>query len=187
MIFTRNGGSLPDDNNRGRVTLLEGTPGAFQMEQWRTGGGNMFQFKSLITDVSIQEQGNYQFLHTLGNHIYLYIFGDRVGQLGVSGLSFWSGSLGSACDNNIMDLGIIRVINWYRQNRIVRRSSPIIVTLGTRAFQAFLVGFRCNKMNLGLRQFQFHMDLALLPDESGLAADTSPFDPCDGIPNCGVI
>lgn len=167
-IFTRNGGNWTTEANRGRVVLLEGTPGAFQMDDWATGGSNLVAFKSLITDVAIQEQGNYQFLHTLGNHIYLYVFGDRIGQLGVSGVSFWSRSAGGGCDNNPMDLGIIRVLNWYRQNRIVKRESPIIMTLGTRAFQAFLVGFRCSKINLDLRQFQFHLDLALLPDEAGI-------------------
>ena len=165
-IFTRGGGNWTTEANRGRVVLLEGTQGAFQMDGWRTGGGNVSTFKSLITDVGIQEQGNYQFLHTLGNHIYLYIFGDRIGQLGITGLSFWSVSTGAGCDNNPMDLGIVRAMNWYRQNRIVKRESHIIATLGTRAFQAFLVGFRCSKINLDLRQFQFHLDLALLPDES---------------------
>lgn len=167
-IFTQGGNNWTTDSNRGRVVLLEGTQGAFQMDGWQTGGSNLSMFKSLITDVGIQEQGNYQFLHTLGNHIYLYIFGDRIGQLSVGGLSFWSISTGSGCDNNPMDLGIIRVINWYRRNRLVKRESPIIATLGTKAFQAFLVGFRCSKIHLEQRQFQFNLDLALLPDESGL-------------------
>lgn len=167
-IFTQGGQNWTTQANRGRVVLLEGSPGAFQMDTWGTGGRNLAIFKSLITDVSVQEQGNYQFLHTLGNHIYLYIFGDRIGQLSISGLSFWSRSVGSGCDTNPMDLGIVRVINWYRLNRLVKRESPIIATLGTRAFQAFLVGFRCSKVNLDLRQFQFHLDLALLPDESGI-------------------
>lgn len=167
-IFTRGGENWITQSNRGRVVVLEGTPGAFQMDDWRTGGHNLSMFKSLITDVAIQEQSNYQFLHTLGNHIYLYVFGDRIGQLSIGGLSFWSVSTGGGCDDNPRDLGIIRVINWYRRNRIVKRASPIKVTLGPQAFYAFLVGFRCSKISLEQRQFQFHLDLALLPDESGL-------------------
>jgi hypothetical protein len=167
-IFQKDGGAGPQAATRGRVVLLEGAPGAFQMEGWNVGGGNLSAFKSLVTDVAIQEQGNYQFLHNLGNHIYFYVFGDRIGQLGVSGVSLWSAGLGGGCDDNPADLGIIRVLRWYRTNRAVKRASPITATLGTQAFQAFLVGFRCSKINVTLRQFQFHLDLALLPDSSGL-------------------
>lgn len=169
MIFHLGGAGSIQNSPRGRVVLLEAAPGAFQMEEWVVGGPNLAMFKSLITDVSIQEQGNYQFLHTLGNHIYLYIFGDRIGQIGVSGLSFWSMSTGGGCDNNPADLGVSRVIQWYRKNRIVKRANPIEIKLGgMKAMQGFLVGFRCNKANIGFRQFQFHLDLALLPDESGI-------------------
>jgi hypothetical protein len=170
MIFTRAGGSLAEDSNRGRVSLLEGAPGAFQMADWRTGGGNLTTFKSLITDVGIQERGNYQFLHTLGNDIYLYIFGDRIGEFSVSGVSFWSVSTGRGCDNNPMDLGITRVITWYRENRVVAREQPIIATLGTRSFQLYLVGLRASVSNLNQRMFQFSMDLAMLPEEKSTSS-----------------
>jgi len=44
--------------------------------------------RSIIVRMQIAEQGNYQFLHTIGNDVYIYVFGDRIGSLTLSGISF---------------------------------------------------------------------------------------------------
>lgn len=43
---------------------------------------------SIITSVSINAQNNYQFLHSLENLIYVYSFGERIGELTISGLGW---------------------------------------------------------------------------------------------------
>jgi hypothetical protein len=63
----------------------------------------------------LEMQGNYQFLHALDQFIYYYNFGDRVGELTVSGFGFIGGfvvqrnsarkSLDGSCSRNKFKLG----------------------------------------------------------------------------------
>jgi hypothetical protein len=49
-----------------------------------------------VTGAVLEMQGNYQFLHTLDNFIYYYSFGDRIGEMIVSGIGF----IGSSCSTS---------------------------------------------------------------------------------------
>lgn len=44
--------------------------------------------QAIITGMTLELSGNYQFLHTLNDLIYFYAFGDRVGTLNLTGLGF---------------------------------------------------------------------------------------------------
>lgn len=41
-----------------------------------------------VTGFALEVGGNYQFLHTVNDFIYFYSFGDRVGELNVTGMAF---------------------------------------------------------------------------------------------------
>lgn len=88
--------------------------------------------KMIITQAAIVQQGNYQFLHTLDETIFVYAFGDRIGDLQVSGIAFMK-------DCNSDTSGIDAAINNYNKNKISARNSPVIVAYGANnPFRAFL-------------------------------------------------
>lgn len=90
------------------------------------GNTNGTDSRVLITQVSRNEAGSYQLQHTFGNTIYGYIFGDRVGELKLSGVCFTGG-----CTENAS--GIDQVHDTYEKNRIAVRNRPMIITF-SRSF-----------------------------------------------------
>ena len=158
VIFANNG-----VENRGRAQVLD-RPGAAPMSiitvpDW----GGFTEFKSIITNVIIAEQGNYQFLHTLGNEIFLYVFGDRIGSFGLSGISFYD-NCGAANDNKI---GITHILDYYRKHRVSAQSGPLLITIQPgNVFRTYLLGFRGQVIDPARRMFQFSLQLALVPEEN---------------------
>lgn len=151
--------------NRGRVQALL-RPGISPMSiinipLW----GGFTGFKSIITNITIAEEGNFQFLHTLGNEIFVYVFGDRIGQFGVSGLSFYDN-----CGANISSrIGISHVLNYYRRLRLANQPNTLLVTiLPDTVLRCFLTSFRGQVLDASRRMFEFHLGLALVPEESAL-------------------
>jgi hypothetical protein len=89
----------------------------------------------LITQVSRIEAGSFQLQHTFGNTIYAYIFGDRIGELKLSGICFAGGCNGQSS-------GIDSIHETYEQNRIAIRTLPLIITFGgAQGVIGLLTGF----------------------------------------------
>lgn len=146
---------------RGQVQLLV-LPGAAPLDivtvpRW--GGFN--GFKSILTGISMSEATNQQFLHTLGNDIFVYVFGEQIGQFGLSGISFY----GNCNEGGGGRIGIAHVRDYYRQMRITNNPRPLLVTIQPRTvLRCFLTGFRAEVMDPALRMFQFHLSMALVPE-----------------------
>jgi hypothetical protein len=116
--------------------------------------------RSIVTRVSIAQRGNHQFLHTLGNELYVYAFGDRVGQMTLAGLC------GVPCGAADAPHGLEQLNAWYRENRVSRRQGPVRVTLGANtAFDAFVDGVSLEVVDPGLRLGAFTLSLAVPPEE----------------------
>lgn len=123
------------------------------------GWGGFQGFKSIITRVNVAAQGNFQFLHTLGGNIYVYVFGDRVGSLGISGLAF-----DSVCDDAAGTIGIERVLDYYAQNRIANRKTPVKVTIGVKTTLAgYLVAVAGDVVDPKSKIYQFNLQFILAP------------------------
>jgi hypothetical protein len=143
--------------NRGRaVAVCKWNPTVkIKFDNW----GEFEGLSALITKVSTEEHGNYQFLHTLGNHIYLYVFGDRIGQLGISGVTF-----NDNCQDPLQEDGISKVINWYRENRVAVRRTPLTFRFQPgEVLKGYLVDMRGDTLDVCQRMFQFYLTLALIP------------------------
>ncbi len=156
VIFERNGIA-----NRGRVAVLENPLAAagsvLQVEGW----GGFQAFKAIFTRIHIAEQTNHQFLHTLGNRIYLYVFGDRIGQIGLTGLAFWDNC--SAVPGG--RIGAAHVLNYFRTQKLSVRAEPIKITIDpTTVFECYMQGFNASVINTAQRMYQFHLNLALIPN-----------------------
>jgi hypothetical protein len=134
----------------GRVVLIPDVafPLTVRMDGWA--GGAMM--KAVITQLGLQSQGNYQFLHTLKNFIYVYVFGERIADLMVGGLSF-----PERCPGGGGPTGFELVYQYYLEKRISTLGAPITVAIGTSlSFSAWLVAHSGNLIDPqnGMCQFQ---------------------------------
>jgi hypothetical protein len=113
----------------------------------------------LITRVVVAEQTNHQFLHTLGNHIYAYVFGDRIGELGIGGLAYFD------CDQRKSHRhGVGDALQWYRNHRLSRAGERISITVGGENLEGFLTGFRAETQQAESALQEFYLTFALIPD-----------------------
>jgi hypothetical protein len=104
---------------------------------------------------------NLQFLHTMGRHVYVYVFGDRMGQIGLSGLSF-----ANECPQPGSVHGIIGVFDWYRRNKASRRADPVRVNIGMRDnIDGFVTGFSFDTVDPATQMVQWNMTIAALPEK----------------------
>jgi len=113
--------------------------------------------RAIITQAAIVEQGSYQFLHTLNETIYAYVFGDRIGELRISGICFalpCGELLGGGSD------GAKQVSDTYRQFRIAQAGKPVGINFGAINYDGFLVGMSLEivdaERNLGQWAFRFN-------------------------------
>lgn len=89
--------------------------------------------RAIITQCAIVEQGNFQFMHTLGATIYAYIFGDRIGELRISGICFANPCGGGKS-------GMQQITDSYRKNRIAAAGRPVQISVGEVDYTAFNTG-----------------------------------------------
>jgi len=173
VVFSKASGqvsSFIDPTLPARTTL--------RIQNW----GGFLGFKSIISRVTITSRGNFQFLHTLGGQVFVYVFGDRIGQLGISGLSF-----DSICGDPAGTLGIERVLNYYSAHRIAARQTPVKVSIGTATtLSAYLIGITGDVVDPKSRIWQFNMELALIPvddedEDSGTSTLTGSSDEEDSV------
>jgi len=130
--------------------------------------------KSIITNVAINQQTNHQFLHTLGNDIYVYVFGDRIGQINIMGFSFMETCGGSGGGNG--QHGLELMLNWYKRNKLSSRKEPVKVAIGAVTFTAFVTGIQTQVQDPKLFLTSFNVSMALIPEKN----DEGGGDPSGG-------
>lgn len=128
----------------GAIVKVDLCPGASG-----SGGGGTFnvtidggQIGFPTSGFVLEMQGNYQFLHALDQFIYYYNFGDRVGELTVSGFGF----LGKPCNEAGAGDdrgGVCGIYDFYKNNKQSKTKKAISVgTDKCGAFKGFLTGMR---------------------------------------------
>lgn len=153
-------------NNTGRVFAVEDkvASGAIQLGNVIGEGGHISyqSHNTIITRLGVSASGNYQFLHTIGNDVYVYVFGDRMGQVVLHGLSF-----SDQCPGNrgAEDHGFELLFRWYARNRIAARKAPVRVVIGrSTIFDGFVTALTGDVQDSLHRTIQFQMTISLLPD-----------------------
>ena len=126
----------------GAVTKINSCPGDSNAEEVfavRFAGANGgIAFSAPITGFALEQNGNYQFLHTVNDFIYVYSFGDRISELVISGIGFVK-TCASAESAKLS-----QVSNFYTLNKL-SQNGALSVTLGdlpNSTFYAFLTGSR---------------------------------------------
>lgn len=123
------------------------------------GWTGFFGMKSIITSATIASEGNFQFMNTMKNSIYVYVFGEKIGEIVISELSF-PGLCGGIAQIGL-DSGFERVMNYYDTGRISRTGAPGIITVGRRGFPGFMTAFNGSISNprTGISQFALRFQI----------------------------
>lgn len=115
--------------------------------------------RSIVTRLTVSQQVNVQFLHSLGSLIHIYVFGDRMGSVSLSGLSF-------ACEcPDGTEIGAERMMLWYKRHRASKRPKPCQVTIGTTVIEGFVTAFTEDVVDPSLKLVQWGVTLASLPED----------------------
>lgn len=90
-----------------------------------------------VTGFAFEQNSNYQFLHTMNDFIYVYNFGDRIGELVVSGIGF-----AKTCPS-ASGAQLCGVMQFYNENKL-SNVGDLSLQLGdcSPPFFAFLTGMR---------------------------------------------
>lgn len=77
----------------------------------------------LIQSIAYEQKTNQQFQTSLEKAVYIYVFGDQMGSVTVSGLAFVSGCSGETS-------GLAGLVEYYKSKRASKRSTPVIFSVG---------------------------------------------------------
>lgn len=106
----------------------------------------------IVTQVGVEMAGNFQFVHCINDQIFVYVFGDRISELTVSGVTFSHPCVGEP--------GSDLVFEDYDKYKISKTGQPAVVAIGAARFQSFLTGMSFSltdpELQLGQFSYRFH-------------------------------
>lgn len=88
-------------------------------------------FPIIFGAVSWEQATHQQFARSLDGSVYIYVFGDKMGDVIVTGLAF-----DRLCDEN--ENGLKKVLEYYEKYRASKRSTPIKLEIATKIVEGFL-------------------------------------------------
>jgi hypothetical protein len=142
---------LQDPAAQGTVTLAALDPSFDWVSQ-----------RSLITRATFAHQVNFQVSHSLGNDVYVYVFGDRIGQVTISGLSLAADCEAGSNNSHGAELAYA----WYQDNRLAARQAPVRVTVGVRTvIEGFVIGLGQDVVSPDSLLMSFALTLMTLPEK----------------------
>ena len=121
-------------------------------------GGGLF-FTSICTQAGVKANGNFQFVHTINDTIYVYVFGDQIADLVISGVTF-----GEPCDGH--QPGIQEIFDLYERDRIAVKAQTLVVSLGSRSFSSFLTGVQAEIHDPETQLGQFSLQFKCFPAQT---------------------
>ncbi len=125
--------------------------------------GDFNSEKIIVTSFNADEQVNVQFNHTMGNDIYMNVFGNRMGAFTLKGIAFNAASTGKRCQEG--NHGISKVIEWYRANRIsASGAAEISLNIkGEGLFSGYLIGANYGVTRPGDYMVEYSLTIATVP------------------------
>ena len=141
-----------------KLPQIKGTANIFFFtEPAPTGRLGTFIEGAIITRVSYEQKTNSQFQQSLDNIIYVYSFGDQMGNLAVSGIVF-PRICSSPSDN-----GIHNLMKFYREQRVSRAVTNVKVMFGNETIRGYLVGMGLDTLDTADGTHRFVLQLKTIP------------------------
>lgn len=117
--------------------------------------GTTFVPGIIISNVQYGQTSAAQFQRSLGNTIYVYSFGDEMGNLTISGLAF-----PRTCDDKN---GLREVLEFYRNNRVAKSVARIRITFADETIDGFLVAMSMATADVSSGVHSFQLLLRSIP------------------------
>lgn len=164
-------------NQPGAVTAVPspGVPMAMFLENW----GGYLPFKSIITGFEVQTMAGVQFMHSLRDFIYVYVFGERIAPVTISGVS-----MAHVCERIDERIGLPGlpagrttfvpnfhgleyVMYYYNLNRVSSTGAPVGIVLGLdTVLFGFLTGVKVGLTDPERRLASFSLQFQAIPQAS---------------------
>lgn len=94
--------------------------------------------KLIVTGLTLELSGNYQVLHTIGDFIYFYAFGDRIGTLNLTGV----GLLQPCANDNGAEYNLVTAYEHYQKEKAGKKDGKAInIVLKSESKEIKLWGF----------------------------------------------
>jgi len=123
--------------------------------------------RAAITQVTGQSMGNFQFLHTLREFIYVYVFGERIGEMMISGVAF-----SDTCNGGGMS-GPEQIAAYYNQYRLSSYGQLVSIQIGLSGasrLRGFLTGFQMAAVDAEHQLTQFTLRFNTFTPEANRAS-----------------
>lgn len=123
---------------------------------------------ALLQSLDLSQRTNQQFSLSLRQTIYLYVFGNQMGEVNITGSLF-----ASSCDSSD---GFTKIMAFYTKYRLSSNTEPVDIEVGGTTFEGYLTGLKIHPTDPNTLLTPFSMDVRLLPfdDELGEALNPSP-------------
>jgi len=112
----------------------------------------------VVTGVGYDQSLNIQFMTTLRKVVYVYSFGDRIGDLRVSGIAF-----DRNCADKLSGWGTRSMFKYYRENKAIKDNQQIKIILAGEVIAGSLVGMSLNLLSADNKTMGFSLDIKALP------------------------
>jgi hypothetical protein len=168
MFFSGNGNN-PSPIGRAIALAQPGVSGIARLMGEDDGQPlNWTAHRSIITRVGMNHACNFQASQMIGNDVYLYVFGDRLGQAVVSGLSMatqcYCGEGGATvrADRH----GIENTLQWYLERRVSQNRKPVTLTIGASThLTGILVNFEVDTQSDESFLMRYTMTIQTMPEK----------------------
>ena len=141
---------------RGRVVVMEGcegVPGKIMLNDFEPRA-------AIITSPAVIQKTNVQFQTSLKEAVYVYVFGDQMGSVIISGVAF-----AERCDTG--ESGMEEIFDYYRDFRASKRPEPIEVAFGfsKEAVSGFLIASDVTSRDPSFLSMDFKFTISTLPEK----------------------
>ena len=141
---------------RGKIAVMEGCegiPGKILLDGFEP-------VAAIVTAPSVEQRVNAQFQTSLKESVYVYVFGDQMGNIGIAGIAF-----ASTCEDEEAS-GMEDVFNYYRDYRASQRKEPIAVTFGKESISGFLMASKLSSRDASNMTLDFSFTINTLPKKA---------------------
>ena len=123
--------------------------------------GDTWKSTVILTSAGLSQQANVQYMHTLKEHIYVYSFGQRMGEMVLNGIMMWNTS------NPTTQSGLWAVMKFYKAFNVGQQLTPVTVILGANGsvnISGFLDNMTTTYSDPDKGLVGFRMHFSTLPD-----------------------
>ena len=122
----------------------------------------------IVTGFGLGQDVNVQFLETLKNQIFVYVFGDKVGKAKLHGMLFWN-----SCKNS-GNSGVTALVNYYNSKALSQTRTPVKIAFAggsssSQTISAYIIGFEITSEDPQKGYIFFTLSLITAPLQSSQA------------------